>query len=87
MRRLWSAKTTTDRDRKLLLRVLLKEIGIRAIEVPRQMLKLRLLWQSGAATDIEIDRVGTGGRNERHARPPRWRLIETTANPTPVATG
>jgi hypothetical protein len=87
MRRLWSATTTTDRDRKLLLRVLLKEIGIRAVEVPRQILKLRLLWQSGAATDIEIDRVGKGGKPERHTRPPRWRLIETTANPTPVATG
>ena len=87
MRRLWSATTTTDRDRKLLLRVLLKDIGIRAVEVPRQTIKLRLLWQSGAATDIEIDRAGTGGRGERHARMPRWRLIETTANPAPVATG
>lgn len=86
MRRLWSAATTSDRDRKLLLRVLLKDIGIRAVEVPRQTIKLRLLWQSGAATDIEIDRVGTGGRGERHARPPRWRLIETTGNPVPVAT-
>ena len=87
LRRLWSADTTTHRDRKLLLRVLLKEIGIRAIEVPRPVIKLRLLWQMGATTDLEVDRAGPGGTPHRHAKLPRWRLIETTSNPAPMATG
>jgi hypothetical protein len=83
--RLWAAKTTTDRDRKLLLRVLIKEIGIRAIDVPTRILRVRLLWQSGAVTDVEIDRVGSGGGPKRHVQPPRWRVVETTSTITSSA--
>jgi DNA invertase Pin-like site-specific DNA recombinase len=58
--RLWHAKTTEDRDRKLLLRMLLKDISVRAIDVPRSALRVRLLWHTHAATDLEIARPGRG---------------------------
>ena len=83
--RLWAAKTTTDRDRKLLLRILVKEIGLKAVDVPKRLLHVRLLWQSGAVTDIEIDRVGPGGGPPRRAEPLRWRIVETPSTVSPLA--
>lgn len=53
--RLWRAASTSDRDRKLLLRSLLKDVTVRKIDVPRSALRLQLLWHSGAVTDLEID--------------------------------
>jgi DNA invertase Pin-like site-specific DNA recombinase len=53
--RLWRAASTTDRDRKLLLRNLIKDVTVRKIDVPKSALRLQLLWHSGAVTDLEID--------------------------------
>jgi DNA invertase Pin-like site-specific DNA recombinase len=54
--RLWHQKTTTARDRKLLLRMLLKDISVRAVDVPRPSLRIKVLWQTDAVTEIEVDR-------------------------------
>lgn len=78
--RLWAASTTSDRDRKLLLRSLLKDASVRKIDVPRATLRVQLLWHTGAVTDLEIDLPGKG-----HRGPIPYKLLETRA-PVPEQT-
>jgi len=58
--RLWRAPTTSDRDRKLLLRSLIKDVAVRKIEVPREALRAQILWHTGAVTELEIEPIGRG---------------------------
>jgi hypothetical protein len=71
--RLWRTTTTTDRDRKLLLRLLVREVGVRAVDVPFA-LRLRVLWHTGAVTEIESERI----RKLRGKRKIEWRMVATT---------
>lgn len=71
--RLWRAASTTDRDRKLLLRSLIKDVSIRPIDVPRATLKTQILWHTGAVTDVEIDPIGQGSPR----RPIQYNVGET----------
>jgi len=72
--RLWRAKTTEDRDRKQLLRLLIKDVSIRAIDVPRSVIRASVLWHTHAVTELEIDREEpkSGGRTS-------YRVLGTTA--------
>jgi DNA invertase Pin-like site-specific DNA recombinase len=54
--RIWRAKTTEDRDRKLLLRLLVKDVSVRSIDVPRAAIRASVLWHTNAVTEVEIDR-------------------------------
>lgn len=72
--KLWAASTTTDRDRKLLLRSLLKDASVRKIDVPRSALRVQLLWHTGAVTDLEIDLPSKG-----HRGPVPYKVLETRA--------
>jgi len=73
--RLWRAATTTNRDRKLLLRNLIEAATVRKIDVPKAALRVQLLWRTGAVTDLEIDLLGKGdGR-----RPIQYKVLETRA--------
>lgn len=72
--RLWNAKATTDRDRKLLLRILIKEVSVRGIDVP-SAIRLRLLWHTGAIWEIEVERAPRRGRGRVN-----WRLLGTAAH-------
>jgi DNA invertase Pin-like site-specific DNA recombinase len=76
--KLWRAKATDNRDRKLLLRLLIKDICIRAVDVPRSALRLRVLWHTHAVTELEIDQIGRPIKDE--AVP--YRVIGTTAPST-----
>jgi hypothetical protein len=51
--RVWSAPTTTDRDRKELLRTLLEEVII-AVDRDGQQAHLALRWRGGLITDIDF---------------------------------
>ena len=51
--RVWSASTTTDRDRKELLRTLLEEVII-AVDRDGQQAHLALRWRGGLMTDIDL---------------------------------
>lgn len=53
--RVWSASTTTDRDRKELLRTLLEEVNIKKIEPQAQNALLTLRWKGGAITEFELE--------------------------------
>src|SRR5215813_5596457 len=53
LRQVWTAPTTTDRDRKELLRTLLEEVIISVTKTPPHA-QVRLRWKSGAMTPLEI---------------------------------
>jgi hypothetical protein len=53
LRKVWTAPTTTDRDRKELLRTLLEE-AIVAVDRPEHRAHLTLRWRSGELTEIEL---------------------------------
>ncbi len=51
--RLWNASTTRAKDRKRILRLLIKDITIEKLSDPKQI-KLHLRWQGGACEDIPL---------------------------------
>jgi DNA invertase Pin-like site-specific DNA recombinase len=53
LRQVWTAPTTTDRDRKELLRTLLEEVIISVAKTPPHA-QVRLRWKGGAMTPLEI---------------------------------
>ncbi len=53
LRKVWTADTTQDRDRKELLRALLEEVTI-AIEKPARHASLKLRWHGGHQTDLDV---------------------------------
>jgi len=52
--RVWSAATTTDRDRKQLLRILLEEVII-AVDRDAHKAQLKLRWSGGPVTELSVD--------------------------------
>lgn len=54
LEKVWSASTTTDRDRKELLRALLEEVNIKKTEPQAQKALLTLRWKGGAIIELEI---------------------------------
>ena len=52
--RLWNAPTTPAKDKKRLLRLLVKDITVERLTEPRQVL-LHVRWQGGACEDIAVD--------------------------------
>jgi DNA invertase Pin-like site-specific DNA recombinase len=52
--RLWSAPTTSSKDRKRMLRLLIRDITVEKPSATRQVL-LHVRWQGGACTDIVVD--------------------------------
>jgi len=71
--KLWNARTTDNRDRKLLLRLLIKDVSIKAVDVPRASLRARILWHTNAVTELEIERPGRPLKGEI----PPCRVIST----------
>ena len=53
LRQVWTAPTTTDRDRKELLRTLLEEVLISVEKTPPHA-QVRLRWKGGAITSLQI---------------------------------
>ena len=53
LRQVWNAHTTTDRDRKELLRTLLEEVIIAVVKTPPHA-QVRLRWKGGVMTSLQI---------------------------------
>jgi DNA invertase Pin-like site-specific DNA recombinase/transposase len=53
LERVWSASTTTDRDRKELLRTLLEEVIV-AVDRAASQAHLTMRWRGGAMTEIDV---------------------------------
>jgi DNA invertase Pin-like site-specific DNA recombinase len=54
----WNAETTTHAERKNLLRMLVREVSLTPIEVPRRETRVQVLWQTGAVSDFMVPRQG-----------------------------
>ncbi len=53
LHKVWTAPTTTDRDRKELLRALLEEVMV-TVNQPERCAHLTLRWRGGAVTEIDL---------------------------------
>ena len=53
--RLWKAPTTQSKDRKRILRLLIKDITVEKALEPKKKLILHVRWQGGATEDISCD--------------------------------
>jgi DNA invertase Pin-like site-specific DNA recombinase len=53
LHKVWAAPTTTDRDRKELLRALLEEVMV-TVNQPERSAHLTLRWKGGALTEIDL---------------------------------
>jgi excisionase family DNA binding protein len=62
--RLWAAETTTDRDRKELLRTLISEIVVTVTETPRRA-EVDVCWEGGARTQLTVPLVHRGVESTR----------------------
>jgi len=57
--KLWAAKTTTDRDRKELLRALISEIVI-TVRRPDNIADVEIFWEGGARTQLNVALIRAG---------------------------
>jgi DNA invertase Pin-like site-specific DNA recombinase len=62
--RLWTADTTTARDRKELLRTLVNEVVITVCEEPRRA-EVQIVWEGGARTDLTVPLIKRGTERNR----------------------
>jgi hypothetical protein len=53
----WHANTTTNAERKNLLRILAREITITPIDVPARSTRVQVLWQTGAVSELAVART------------------------------
>jgi hypothetical protein len=52
----WNAPTTSNAERKNLLRMLVREVTVSRVDVPSTMTRVQVLWQTGAVSDFTIER-------------------------------
>ena len=52
----WRSPLTPPADRKAMLRLVIEAISLSPIEVPRRVTVLKVAWQSGTVTEIEVPR-------------------------------
>lgn len=67
LRRVWEAPTTTHQERKTLLRLAIREIALQPIDVPRRMVRIKVLWQTGAVQQWTVPRPGPGRPTQARA--------------------
>ncbi len=53
----WRAKTTTNAERKNLLRLVVREVTVSPIDVPGRMPRVQVLWPTGAVSDVTVPRT------------------------------
>lgn len=64
--RVWSAPSTTNAQRKNLLRTLVTEVTLTPIDVPRRQTRIQVMWVTGAVSELAVDRPS---RKTVHATP------------------
>jgi DNA invertase Pin-like site-specific DNA recombinase len=72
--RLFKAATTTHAERKNLLRMLVQKVALQPVEVPAPQTRVQVLWQTGAVSELFVDRPGPKGAQATMA--PAIRLIQ-----------
>jgi DNA invertase Pin-like site-specific DNA recombinase len=56
LKRVWNAKSTTSSERKNLLRMLVQEVTLVPVEIPKRATLIRILWKTKAVSEITIER-------------------------------
>jgi excisionase family DNA binding protein len=79
--RLWSAKTTTDRDRKQLLRALIREVLI-TVHGDDARAAVEVVWEGGARTELSVP-VNRSGPVPRRIPPDTLELVRRLARHHP----
>jgi excisionase family DNA binding protein len=64
--RLWQAATTTDRDRKQLLRTLIREIVV-TVNADQRRADVEIAWEGGARTELQVKLNARGPETRRLA--------------------
>jgi DNA invertase Pin-like site-specific DNA recombinase len=54
--RVWAAKSTTQQQRKNLLRILVREVTLSPVDLPTRGTRVQVLWESGSVTDHFVER-------------------------------
>jgi len=62
--KLWAAKSTTDRDRKELLRTLVSEIVV-TVRRPENIADVEVFWEGGARSELSVKLIRRGGESLR----------------------
>jgi excisionase family DNA binding protein len=62
--KLWAAKTTSDRERKELLRTLVGEIVV-TVRRPENIADVELFWEGGARSELSVRLIRRGGESLR----------------------
>lgn len=55
--RVWRASSTTNQQRKNLLRILVSEVTLTPIDVPQRTTRVQVLWEGGAVTEYQLPRA------------------------------
>lgn len=58
--RVWNAPTTTTKDKKNLLRMVIREVSLSPIDVPRRLTRMQVLWVTGTVTELQVPRSAPG---------------------------
>ncbi len=53
----WRSPVTPPADRKAMMRLVIEAISLTPLEVPRRSTLIKVAWQSGAVTEIEVPRL------------------------------
>jgi transposase len=62
--RIWAAKSTSDRDRKELLRTLISEIVV-TVQRPANVAQVEVFWEGGARSELRVRLIRRGGESLR----------------------
>lgn len=63
----WHSSTTTDAERKALLRTLVTGVTLTPIDVPRRETRIQILWEGGAVTELVVPRPRWASPHENQA--------------------
>jgi hypothetical protein len=61
--RVWAAETTTQAQRKTLLRTLVREVTLSPVDLPVRATRIQVLWVTGSVSDFLVERPRGGGWN------------------------
>ncbi|MQA75757.1 MAG: recombinase family protein [Solirubrobacterales bacterium] len=79
--RLWGAETTTDRDRKQLLRTLVREVVV-TVNTPERRAAVEVSWEGGARSELSV-RLNRRGPERRRLADDTLELIRRLAQHHP----
>ena len=55
--KVWKSSTTTQTDRKAMLRLVIEAVSLSPVDVPRRATVVRVAWKSGAVSELEVERI------------------------------